>query len=46
MIQAMDVGIAAVGRLAQQGLTENTIVLFSSDNGPAFMLVPTRCRRE
>ena len=39
MIQAMDVGIARLlEELAQQGLTENTIVLFSSDNGPAFML--------
>ncbi|MCB0110236.1 MAG: sulfatase-like hydrolase/transferase, partial [Caldilineaceae bacterium] len=39
MIQAMDQGIARLlEALDQQGLTENTIVLFSSDNGPAFML--------
>lgn len=39
MIQAMDAGIARLlEELDQQGLTDNTIVLFSSDNGPAFML--------
>ncbi len=39
MIQAMDAGIARLlTELDEQGLAENTIVLFSSDNGPAFML--------
>ena len=39
MIQAMDAGIARLlQELDRQGLTDNTIVLFSSDNGPAFML--------
>lgn len=39
MIQAMDAGITRLlETLEQQGLADNTIVLFSSDNGPAFML--------
>lgn len=39
MIQAMDAGIARLlQELETQGLTDNTLVLFSSDNGPAFML--------
>lgn len=39
MIQVMDAGIAKLlEELDQQGLAENTIVLFSSDNGPAFRL--------
>ena len=39
MIEVMDRGIARLlEELAQQGLTDNTIVLFSSDNGPAFQL--------
>ena len=37
MIEAMDTGIGRVqDQLEQDGLDENTIVLFTSDNGPAF----------
>ncbi len=39
MIEVMDRGIRLIlEEVERQGLTENTIVLFSSDNGPAFML--------
>jgi len=41
MIEVMDAGIARLlAELEAQGLAENTIVLFSSDNGPAFVLRP------
>jgi len=41
MIEVMDRGIARLlEELDQQGLAENTVVLFSSDNGPAFLLRP------
>ncbi|MBN2046650.1 MAG: sulfatase-like hydrolase/transferase [Anaerolineaceae bacterium] len=37
MIERMDQGVAQVLRaLDEQGLTENTIVVFTSDNGPQF----------
>lgn len=39
MIEVMDQGIQLIlEELKRQGLDENTIVLFSSDNGPAFRL--------
>lgn len=39
MIEAMDAGIGRLlDELDRQGLAENTIVLFTSDNGPAFTL--------
>lgn len=39
MIEVMDRGIRLIlEEVERQGLTENTIVMFSSDNGPAFML--------
>lgn len=39
MIEIMDRGVGRIlDELDAQGLAENTIVLFSSDNGPAFML--------
>ena len=38
MIQRMDAGIGRLlERLEELGLADNTIVLFTSDNGPAFM---------
>lgn len=41
MIEAMDAGIGRLlTELDQRHLAENTIVLFSSDNGPAFLLRP------
>ena len=41
MIEAMDAGIGRLlNDLDQWHLAENTIVLFSSDNGPAFLLRP------
>jgi arylsulfatase A-like enzyme len=41
MIEAMDRGVGRLmTELEQQHLAENTIVLFTSDNGPAFMLRP------
>lgn len=39
MIEVMDAGIGRLlSDLKAQGLDENTVVLFTSDNGPAFML--------
>jgi len=41
MIERMDTGVARIlDTLEQNDLSENTIVLFTSDNGPAFMLRP------
>lgn len=41
MIEAMDMGIGRlITELDQLGLDENTLVMFTSDNGPAFMLRP------
>ncbi len=41
MIEAMDEGVGRVlGELDNQGLAENTIFLFTSDNGPAFFNPP------
>ena len=39
MIEVMDRGVQSIlDELASQGLEQNTIVMFTSDNGPAFML--------
>jgi arylsulfatase A len=39
MIEAMDVGLGRLmAELDRQQLAENTIVMFTSDNGPAFMV--------
>ena len=41
MIEAMDTGIGKVlEQLEREGLDENTIVMFTSDNGPAFFNPP------
>ena len=41
MIEIMDAGIGRImTELSQLGLDENTIVMFSSDNGPAFSVRP------
>ena len=41
MIEAMDTGIDKVlEQLEREGLDENTIVMFTSDNGPAFFNPP------
>ena len=41
MIEAMDTGIGQLmTELEHLGLDENTLVMFTSDNGPAFMLRP------
>lgn len=41
MIEAMDRGVGRLmTELERQHLVENTIVLFTSDNGPAFLLRP------
>ncbi len=39
MIEVMDRGVQLIlDELAAQGLEQNTVVMFTSDNGPAFML--------
>ena len=47
MIERMDAGVARIlDTLSQYNLSENTIVLFTSDNGPAFMVRPDQAPDE